>query len=157
MQDGNILLALGDTDYLVVTAEPAQAVAVEYRVTVDDDDASRRSVGVPDHDALNFPAPAAGQGTLTWWRNLQSAVLDLANWFVRHLDDAGDPIDIVGRRAIETWRLRLVDPKRINPFTIMPAYHKTSGLQRVARDFVGQPLLTAQEIEDVIAFLVTLQ
>ncbi|MEQ8234531.1 MAG: sulfur oxidation c-type cytochrome SoxX [Gammaproteobacteria bacterium] len=54
-------------------------------------------------------------------------------------------------------RLRLVDPKVINPMTMMPAYHKTAGLYRVAPEYAGKPILSAQEIEDVVAFLATLK
>ena len=54
-------------------------------------------------------------------------------------------------------RLRLVDPARVNPETIMPAYYKTEGLTRVAPAFRGKPVLTAEQIEDIVAFLVTLK
>jgi sulfur-oxidizing protein SoxX len=54
-------------------------------------------------------------------------------------------------------RLRIVDPMRLNPATIMPAYGKSEQLWRVAPAFRGQPLLTAQQIEDVVAFLATLR
>jgi sulfur-oxidizing protein SoxX len=63
-----------------------------------------------------------------------------------------------GRRWSEAQlRLRIVDPGRINPDTIMPAYHRREGLVRVAPAYQGKPLLTAAEIEDVVAFLTTLQ
>ena len=54
-------------------------------------------------------------------------------------------------------RLRIVDSSRINPATIMPAYHRTEGLTRVAPALRGKPILTAEQIEDVVAFLVTLR
>ena len=54
-------------------------------------------------------------------------------------------------------RLRLVDPTRLNPDTIMPAYYRVEGLTRVARAWRGKPILTAGQIEDVIAFLSTLR
>ena len=54
-------------------------------------------------------------------------------------------------------RLRIVDSSRINPGSIMPAYHRTEGLTRVAPAYRGKPILTAGEIEDVVAFLVTLR
>ena len=53
-------------------------------------------------------------------------------------------------------RLRLVDARRLNPDSIMPAYFQTEGLSRVAPALRGQPLLNAQQIEDVVAFLRTL-
>ena len=54
-------------------------------------------------------------------------------------------------------RLRIVDSSRINPTSIMPAYHRTEGLTRVAPALRGKPILTAEQIEDVVAFLVTLR
>jgi sulfur-oxidizing protein SoxX len=54
-------------------------------------------------------------------------------------------------------RLRLVDPRRLNPTTLMPSYHRIEGLQRVGPAWQGKPVLTAQQVEDVIAFLRTLR
>jgi sulfur-oxidizing protein SoxX len=63
-----------------------------------------------------------------------------------------------GRRWSEgQLRLRLVDSRRVNPATIMPAYYRTEALSRVAASFRGKPILAADEIEDVIAFLKTLR
>ena len=54
-------------------------------------------------------------------------------------------------------RLRVADSGRINPATIMPAYHRTEGLLRVAPTWRGKPILSAEQIEDVVAFLLTLK
>jgi sulfur-oxidizing protein SoxX len=54
-------------------------------------------------------------------------------------------------------RLRIVDSGRINPATIMPAYHRAEGLVRVAPAFRGTPILSKEQIEDVVAFLTTLR
>jgi sulfur-oxidizing protein SoxX len=54
-------------------------------------------------------------------------------------------------------RLRIVDASRLNPDTIMPPYYRVEGLVRVAPAFQGKPLLTAEQIEDVVAFLTTLR
>ncbi len=54
-------------------------------------------------------------------------------------------------------RLRLVDSRRVNPDSIMPAYYRVEGLDRVAAAWRDRPVLTAQEIEDVVAFLATLR
>ncbi len=54
-------------------------------------------------------------------------------------------------------RLRLVDPRRANPATIMPAYLRTEGLERVGSAWQGKPILGPQDIEDVVALLVTLR
>jgi sulfur-oxidizing protein SoxX len=54
-------------------------------------------------------------------------------------------------------RFRIVDSSRLNPATIMPAYHVTEGLTRVAPAWRGKPVLSARQIEDVVAFLMTLR
>ena len=54
-------------------------------------------------------------------------------------------------------RLRIVDSSRINPTSIMPAYHRTDGLVRVAPAWRDKPVLNAEQIEDVVAFLTTLK
>ena len=54
-------------------------------------------------------------------------------------------------------RLRLVDASRLNPDTIMPPYYRVDGLTRVGDTWRGKPILSAQQIEDVLAFLTTLR
>lgn len=54
-------------------------------------------------------------------------------------------------------RLRLVDSRKLNADTIMPAYYALDGLNRVAPAYRGKPILTAEQIEDVVAFLATLR
>ena len=54
-------------------------------------------------------------------------------------------------------RLRIADAQRLNPQTIMPAYHRSEGLQRVAPALKGKTLLNAQQVEDVVAYLMTLK
>lgn len=53
-------------------------------------------------------------------------------------------------------RARIVDPDAFNPGTIMPAFYRTHGLFRVLSHFNDAPILTAEQIEDVVAFLLTL-
>jgi L-cysteine S-thiosulfotransferase len=50
-------------------------------------------------------------------------------------------------------RLRIVDPRRLNAQSPMPAYHRIDGLQRVGEAWQGKPILSAQQIEDVVAYL----
>ena len=70
----------------------------------------------------------------------------------------GPALDGVGSRyTAGEFRLRLVDPKAINPHTVMPAYYKVEGLYRVLDRYQGQALLSAQEIEDIVAYLLTLK
>jgi sulfur-oxidizing protein SoxX len=54
-------------------------------------------------------------------------------------------------------RLRVVDASRLNPDTIMPSYYKVDGLTRVGPSWKGKPILTAGQIEDVVAYLATLR
>jgi sulfur-oxidizing protein SoxX len=54
-------------------------------------------------------------------------------------------------------RLRIADPARLNPKTIMPSYYRNQGLERVAPAFRGKTILDAQQIEDVVAYLATLK
>ena len=63
-----------------------------------------------------------------------------------------------GSRSTEgQLRLRIVDAGRLNSATIMPPYYRVDGLNRVAANFRGKPVLTAEQIEDVIAYLMTLR
>jgi L-cysteine S-thiosulfotransferase len=63
-----------------------------------------------------------------------------------------------GKRWSEgALRLRIVDASRLNADTIMPPYYRTEGLTRVAPAFAGMPVLSAEQIEDVVAFLVSLR
>lgn len=54
-------------------------------------------------------------------------------------------------------RLRLVDASRLNPETIMPSYYRIDGLQRVGKNWQGKPILSAEQIEDIVAYLVSLR
>lgn len=54
-------------------------------------------------------------------------------------------------------RLRIADGARLNADTIMPPYYRTTGLQRVARNFEGKTILSAAQVEDVVAYLATLK
>ncbi len=54
-------------------------------------------------------------------------------------------------------RLRIVDARRLDPGALMPAFHRSSGPERVGRAWQGRPILDAQQVEDVVAFLRTLQ
>lgn len=68
------------------------------------------------------------------------------------------PLDGAGLRwSAAELRLRLVDGKRLNPDSIMPSYYRVEGLHRVAPAQRGRAILAAQEIEDVIAYLLTLR
>lgn len=72
--------------------------------------------------------------------------------------DVGPDLAGVGSRyRAGEIRLRVVDAKRLNPDSVMPAYYRTEGLYRVLNGYRGEPILTAQEVEDVVAYLMTLK
>jgi sulfur-oxidizing protein SoxX len=54
-------------------------------------------------------------------------------------------------------RLRLVDASRLNAATIMPSYYRVDGLDRVGTTWRGKPILSAEQIEDIVAYLITLR
>jgi sulfur-oxidizing protein SoxX len=67
-------------------------------------------------------------------------------------------LDGVASRYTEgELRMLLVDSKKIFPETIMPAFYRKNGLNRVKGKFKGKPILKAQEVEDILAYVMTLQ
>ena len=54
-------------------------------------------------------------------------------------------------------RLRIVNPKVLNSDTIMPAFYKADGFNRVMKKFAGKTIITAQEVEDIVTYLMTLK
>jgi sulfur-oxidizing protein SoxX len=73
--------------------------------------------------------------------------------------DLGPPLaGIASRQSVGMIRLHVVDQSRFNPETVMPGYYRPpQQLNRVARSLRGTTWLTAQEIEDVVAWLATLK
>ncbi|MHC2336103.1 sulfur oxidation c-type cytochrome SoxX [Bradyrhizobium sp. USDA 4454] len=62
-----------------------------------------------------------------------------------------------GRWSEGQLRLRLVDASHLNTATIMPSYYRVDGLTRVGNAWRGKPILSAEQIEDIVAYLVTLR
>ena len=54
-------------------------------------------------------------------------------------------------------RLRLVDAAHLNASTIMPSYYRVEGLDRVGPSWRGKPILSAEQIEDIVAYLASLR
>lgn len=72
--------------------------------------------------------------------------------------EVGPPLDGVADIYEEgELRLRVVNPKIANPDTIMPGFYVTEGLHRVAEKFQGKTILTAGQVEDIVAYLLTLK
>ncbi len=74
-----------------------------------------------------------------------------------HGEIAPDLEGVADRLTEAEMRLRVVDPKVINDDTIMPAFYRSDGLHRVLKKFDGKAMLTAEQVEDVIAYLLTLK
>lgn len=76
----------------------------------------------------------------------------------RSQGDIGPDLRGVGSRLTEAQlRLRLVNPRRLNPVSVMPPYFVDQALVRVGSSWQGKPVLSAQQIEDVVAYLRTLR
>ena len=76
----------------------------------------------------------------------------------RFQGNIGPDLNGIGARLSEGQiRLRVADPGRLNPATIMPAYFRNEGLTRVSPAFQGKSVLGAEQVEDVVAFLMTLK
>jgi L-cysteine S-thiosulfotransferase len=76
----------------------------------------------------------------------------------RFMGNVAPPLSGVGGRlSAGQIRLRVVDPTRVKADVAMPAYYRTHGLDGVAEAFRGAPVLTAQQVEDVVAYLASLR
>ena len=76
----------------------------------------------------------------------------------RFQGDIGTDLTGAGARWTEgQLRARIVDSRRLDPASVMPPFHRSDGLQRVGPAFAGRPVLDAQQVEDVVAFLRTLK
>ena len=72
--------------------------------------------------------------------------------------DVGPPLAGIGSKySPAQLRLRVADMPGWRPSVAMPSFHRTEGLNRVAAEFRGKPALSAQQVEDVVAWLSTLK
>ena len=71
----------------------------------------------------------------------------------------GPPLHgLASRRTEGQVRLHIVDQQKINPATIMPGFYKNpQELNLVLDEYYGKTFLSAQEVEDVVAYLMTLE
>ncbi len=66
-------------------------------------------------------------------------------------------VGVASRYEAGQLRMLIVDPKVINEDTMMPAFYKADGFHRVRKAFVGTTMLSAQQVEDIVAYLLTLK
>ena len=77
---------------------------------------------------------------------------------VAQAGDVGPSLAGVGSRLTAAQiRLRIADITRVNPRSVMPTFHRTEGLVRVAPQYAGKPVLSGQQVEDLVAWLGTLR
>lgn len=143
------IVALLLTGLAAIASLPASAQLAAYRV---------------EGDAIASPLAPAGDAArgraLIVARDSANCVLchALPDPALSHAGDLGPALNGVGGRlTVPQLRLRVVDMRRVEARTIMPSYYRTEGLTAVAEPYRGKPILTAQEVEDVVAYLSTLR
>ena len=113
-------------------------------------------------DALETPLAAAGDATrgreVFLQRDEGRCVLCHAAPGVEVAGNVGPSLAGVGSRLTPAqMRLRIADITRVYPDSVMPTFHRTEGMVRVAPQFRDKPALTAQQVEDLVAWLSTLK
>jgi len=104
------------------------------------------------------PGDAAHGRALLLARENANCILCHAIPEARFSGDLGPALTGVGARlSAAQLRLRVADNARVHPSTIMPSYFRSEGLTGVAAQYRGKTVLSAQEVEDVVAYLQTLQ
>jgi len=134
--------------HVAAAADPGPDALVPYRVVAD---------GIPEPLATG---DAARGKALLAARDPANCVLchSVPDASIPFAGNVGPPLAGVGARlSTAQLRLRVVDNIRVNSQTIMPSYYKVAGLERVATAFRGKPILTAPQVEDVVAYLGTLR
>jgi len=128
---------------LVLAASPALAQTLPDPLTTEPGDPARGKAVAVNSDMGNcvichmMPVPELPEGAA---------------------GDIGPDLAGVGSRLTAAeLRQRIVNPKAIAPDTVMPAYYVATGLTRVEAKYEGKPILTAQQVEDLIAYLETLK
>jgi sulfur-oxidizing protein SoxX len=68
-----------------------------------------------------------------------------------------DLTNVGNRLSAQMIRAKIIDPQRSNPNSVMPAYYRTTGLTQVSKAYLNQPILNAEQIEHVVAFVAQLK
>lgn len=115
-------------------------------------------------DAIPEPLAAAGDARrgreLALDRNGGACLLchALPEPSARFMGTVGPALNGVGSRyTAGQLRLRVVDSSILKPNAVMPPYYRREGLNQVAAPYRGRTILTAQQVEDVVAYLGTLK
>ena len=74
-----------------------------------------------------------------------------------HGEIGPDLAGVGSRYSAGELRLLIVNPKVVNEDTIMPAFYKNTGFNAVLKKFKGKTVISAQDVEDIIAYLLTLK
>ncbi|NPU10790.1 sulfur oxidation c-type cytochrome SoxX [Bradyrhizobium sp. 83012] len=137
---------------MLVAALPAFVVAQDLKpYTISGD-------GIPD-SLTGQPGDAARGRALVLARS-STCILCHSGPFpeARFQGDLAPSLAGAGSRStIPQLRLRLVDASRLNPDTIMPSYYRIDGLTRVGSAWRDKPILSAEQIEDIVAYLASLR
>ncbi|WP_036049760.1 sulfur oxidation c-type cytochrome SoxX [Bradyrhizobium sp. Tv2a-2] len=114
--------------------------------------------GIPD--SLTGKAGDAAHGRALVLDRASTCILCHSGPFpeIRFQGDLAPNLAGAGNRwSVSQLRLRLVDASRLNPVTIMPSYYRLEGLVRVGQGWRDKPILSAEQIEDIVAYLATLR
>jgi sulfur-oxidizing protein SoxX len=134
---------------LLAACATTAAATVSYRVTGD---------AIPEPLTAARGDPARGREVVVGRDGnclLCHAIPDTSQ---RFMGNVAPPLSGVGTRLTAGQiRLRVVDPTRVKADVAMPAYYRTSGLDTVAQPYRDKTILTAQQVEDVVAYLSTLR
>jgi sulfur-oxidizing protein SoxX len=120
------------------------------------------SEGLPEYAVVGDTIPQSLTGIPGDATRGRTLVLDRANTCIlchsgpfpeeKFQGDLAPSLAGAGSRWSEgQLRLRLVDASRLNAATIMPSYYRVDGLDRVGAAWRGKPILSAEQIEDIVA------
>jgi sulfur-oxidizing protein SoxX len=135
---------------LIAVSGPAAAQALQSYVVVGD--------AIPN--SLTGAPGDAAQGRALVLDRLSTCILCHSGPFPeeKFQGDLAPSFAGAGSRWSEgQLRLRLVDGSRLSPATIMPSFYRVTGLERVGSAWRGKPILSAEQIEDIVAYLATLR
>jgi L-cysteine S-thiosulfotransferase len=145
-----LILAVAGAIVTTRAAEPEAGAAVQFVVVAD-------TIPVPLEGARG---DAARGRALIMARAAANCVLchAVTDAAVRYSGNVGPSLDgVASRLTVAQLRLRIADNLRVNPDSVMPGYYRSAGLDRVASAYRGKPILDAGQVEDIVAYLATLQ